>query len=105
VLKRLCSVLVLAALAASAPVQAEFPESQGIGVIEDIDLDASTLIVNGLRFQVAIDANVSINGTYGAFTLLHQGMLVRYSYRIISPTERVIFDIETRPPNEPYESS
>ena len=84
---------------------ASYPEKEGIGYIESIDLEASTLIVNGLRFRVATYAKVTIDGTFGAFTLLREGMLIRYDYLQISSTEREIFEVETRPKGERYESS
>ena len=88
-----------------ATAQAAYPEKEGIGYIESIDFDASTLIVNGLRFRVATYAKVTIDGTFGAFTLLREGMLIRYDFQQISPTEREIFELETRPKGERYESS
>lgn len=85
--------------------EAAYPEKEGIGYIESIDFEASTLIVNGLRFRVPTYAKVAIDGTFGAFTLLREGMLIHYDYQQISPTEREIFELETRPKGERYESS
>jgi hypothetical protein len=98
-------IFFFAAVLTMTAAQAAYPEKEGIGYIERIDLDTSTLIVNGLRFRVAVDAKVTIDGTFGAFTLLHEGMLIRYDYYSISPTEREIFQLETRPQDEPFESS
>lgn len=88
-----------------AAAQAVYPEKEGIGYIESIDLETSTLIVNGLRFRVATYAKVTIDGTFGAFTLLQEGMLIHYDFQQISPTEREIYELETRPKGERYESS
>ena len=85
--------------------EAAYPEKEGIGYIESIDFEASTLIVNGLRFRVPSYAKVAIDGTFGAFTLLREGMLIHYDFQQISPTEREIFELETRPKGERYESS
>ena len=104
-LKHLYRAALIALLLAASPVHAVFAEAQGVGVIEDIDLDSGTLIVNGLRFRMAIDAKVTIAGNYGAFTLLEKGMLVRYAYLVISRTEREIVALETRPSNEPYDAT
>jgi hypothetical protein len=98
-------IFFLAALLTMTAAQAAYPEKEGIGYIESIDLDTSTLIVNGLRFRVATDAEVSIDGSFGAFTMLQEGMLIRYDFWQISPTEREIFQMETRPKGEAFESS
>jgi hypothetical protein len=101
---RLMIVFFAASLTMTA-AQAAYPEKEGIGYIESIDFDASTLIVDGLRFRVPSYARVTIDGTFGAFTLLREGMLIRYDFLQISPTEREIVELETRPQGEPFESS
>jgi len=103
-LLRLMTFFVAASLTMVA-AQAAYPETEGIGYIEKVELDTSTLIVNGLRFRVATDAKVTIDGTFGAFTMLSEGMLIRYNFLQISPTEREIFEVETRPKGEAFESS
>jgi hypothetical protein len=105
VLAVLCLGQVALAEEATRESDSIYPVKESVGVIEDIDLDSQTLLVNGLRFRVALDATVTIHGSYGAFTLLTKGMLVRYRYHVISQTEREIYELETRPPNEPYESA
>jgi hypothetical protein len=105
VVKVLRLLAFLTALGLTGAVQADYPEQEGTGYIESIDLDASTLIVNGLRFRVGTYVKVTIDGSFGAFTLLHEGMLIHYDYYSISRTEREIFRIETRPPDEHFESS
>ena len=103
---RLTTFLIAASLTfAMTAAEAAYPEKEGIGYIESIDFEASTLIVNGLRFRVATYAKVTIDGTFGAFTFLREGMLIRYDYQQISPTEREIFELETRPKGERFESS
>lgn len=98
-------IIFLAASLTVTGAQAAYPEKEGIGYIEKIELETSTLIVNGLRFRVATDAEVTIDGSYGAFTMLSEGMLIRYDFRQISATEREIFELETRPKGEAFESS
>ena len=105
-LKPLRLVLLPIALALLATVaRAAYPEKEGVGYIEQIDFAASTLIVNGLRFRVDPYAKVTINGSFGAFTLLREGMLIQYDYYSISPTDREIFEVETRPEGQPFQSS
>jgi len=106
VLKPLRRIVLLTALALLATTaRAAYPEKEGVGYIEQIDVGASTLIVNGLRFRVDPYAKVTIDGSFGAFTLLHEGMLIHYDYYSISPTDREIFRVETRPEGQPFESS
>jgi hypothetical protein len=104
-LTALCLCRVAVAEEAARESDSIYPVKETIGVIEDIDLDSQMLVVDGLRFRVALDATVTIHGSYGAFTLLTKGMLVRCRYHVVSPTEREIYELETRPPNEPFESS
>jgi hypothetical protein len=85
--------------------RAAYPEKEGTGYIERIDFDASSLIVNGLRFKVPSYAKVTIDGSFGAFTMLREGMLIHYDFLAISATEREITVIETRPQGEAFESS
>ncbi len=104
-IRKLISTSLAALALCISAAHAAYPESTGVGVIETVELEKSSIIVNGLRFRVALDADVTINGTFGALQMLTAGMLVRYRYLVISPTERQIIELETRPPNEPYEAS
>ena len=99
------AVLPIALALLTTIARADYPEKQGEGYIEKIDFAGSTLIVNGLRFRVDPYAKVTINGTFGAFTLLSEGMLIRYDYYSISTTDREIFEVETRPQGEWFPSS
>ena len=76
---------------------AQHMEAQSEGRIETVDIPANTLMVSGLNYRVPVDANVQINGTFGAFTLLQRGMKVRFTYRTISRTEREIISLEQLP--------
>jgi hypothetical protein len=106
VIREFCRAALLVLLVVAGPPGfAGYAERDGIGPIEEVDLDGQTLIVNGLRFRVALDAHVTIQGSFGSLSMLQKGMLIRYEYLVISPTEREITWIETRPPDEPYEAS
>ena len=75
------------------------------GTIHAIDLSTNTLVVDGVRFHVAFDAEVEIHGSYGAFGMLQTGMKVIFEYRRHSPTNLEIFDIEQLPDNTQIEET
>ncbi len=74
-----------------------YPERQKAGTIEIVELHKSSLIVDGIRYRVALDAQVEISGSYGAFSMLQVGMKVNFTYRDISNTRREIVRIQQIP--------
>ena len=99
----LALLLVLGAGAATADSQ--YPISTSVGVVEEIDLAAGLLIIEGLRYSVAMDAEVQIAGSYGSFSMLLPGMKVLFIYRRIALTEREIIDIRQIPPSVDIEQA
>ena len=91
------SLSVLAAFVGPALGWSQYAESDRTGVIEEVELASSSLIISGIRYRVALDAHVEINGTYGAFSLLHKGMKVRFVYQLITAEEREIVQLESLP--------
>jgi hypothetical protein len=73
------------------------------GVIEQLILASNEVVISGVTFRVAYDAQVAIRGSYGAYTMLQPGMKVFYEYRRYSPTELEIFAIEQLPDNREIE--
>jgi hypothetical protein len=65
------------------------------GVIESLEMDTSSIIIGGLRYQVPLDARIEIHGTYGAFTMLEPGMNAVFTYRIIDDHHREITALRT----------
>ena len=47
-------------------------------------------MIGGLRFRFAVDARVEIAGTFGAFTMLREGMKVEYVYKRYSNSDREV---------------
>lgn len=91
---RLVLVMLLGTLAVSASASdLNAPLRTKVGVVQEIDLGGSTMIVEGMRYSVAFDAHVEINGTYGAFSMLEVGMQIEYTYEVHSETERRIVEI------------
>lgn len=104
------ALLLVLLLGMAGPVIAQervtgFAEETRYGVIEKVELDRGTILIGGLRYRMAIDANVEINGTYGAYSMLQPGMKVVFTYLWISANEREIFRLETVPQIPPEELS
>ena len=70
------------------------------GVIEQLIVASNEVIISGVTFRVAFDAEVEIRGSFGAYTMLQPGMKVFYEYRRYSPTELEIYLIEQLPDNQ-----
>ena len=91
------SLIVLAGLMGPALSWSQFAETDRTGVIDKVELASQSVIVSGTRYRVAIDAQVEIDGTYGAFSMLTRGMKVRFVCKLISADEREIVQLETLP--------
>jgi len=76
--------------AASAFTLDDYPLAERAGVIQELDPDSQALVIDGVRYGIAVDAQVEIGGSYGAVTMLQPGMRVYFEYRRISSSERVI---------------
>jgi hypothetical protein len=85
VMKQLVRAAVLVGAASLAPIASAADDDFQIlsrqGVIESVDLQANQVVIGGVRYNVAVDANVQIGGSYGAFTLLQPGMSVKILMR------------------------
>lgn len=79
--------------------------TEGAGVVQELDFAAGTLVIDGMRYQVAVDVKVEINGSYGAFTMLEEEMRVYFEYRYESPTERIVTLIRELPADVVLEQS
>ncbi len=67
-----------------APVAAaedEFIVESVQGEVESVDISANQFVVGGILYDVALDADVEIGGSYGAFTLLTPGLKVALEVR------------------------
>ena len=89
-------------LALSGTVSAQsadsYPLAESAGVIQELNLEAQTVVIDGLRYQVAMDAHVEIGGSYGAFSMLATGMRVHFEFLRISAAERRIVRLRELPP-------
>lgn len=50
------------------------------GSIDDVELDGPTVVIDGLRYDFAPDASVTLLSGYGAPTLLQDGMSARFVF-------------------------
>jgi hypothetical protein len=92
--------LVLTGAIAIAPLASadDFRIESREGVIDTADFQANEIVISGVRYVVAVDANVEVGGSYGAYTLLTPGMNVRFLLRrYIESGEREIIDLEELP--------
>ena len=96
-MRKLTTWLTSAALVfwTSAVSAAEYAEASEAGVVEALDWQSTSLIIGGLRYYVPIDARIEIQGGFGAYTMLQNGMNVVFTYRIIGTHRREIRDLRT----------
>jgi hypothetical protein len=63
------------------------------GVIQDLNFGLYKAVVNGYDYEVSQSVRVTINGTYGAFTMLEKGMKIEFSYLQFKDGTREIVEI------------
>jgi hypothetical protein len=102
-----CLVFLLALLLAPAVAvaQAAGPVAEGAGIIQELDVAGSSVVIDGMSYDVPLDVKVEIGGSYGAFTMLNEGMRVYYEFRVYSSTSRVVTLIRELPPDVVLEES
>jgi len=91
--------LLLACGSAAAETNLWAPEKTMEGTIQALDFGANTMIFQGTRIRMAPDVQVEIRGSYGAFTMLREGMKAQVTYRVISASEREAVKIVQLPDN------
>ena len=90
-LKLFVTVLLTGLLAVSAHAQEyNAPEAEGEGEIQALDFGDYDTVINGTMYLVNPNVRVEINGTYGAFTMLEEGMLVEFTFLHYSDGRREI---------------
>ncbi len=83
----LAGAILIAPIGAAA--DDEFTVDSVQGEVESVDIPTNQFVVGGIRYDVALDADVEIGGNYGAFTLLTPGMKVNLLVRRYLDTNRV----------------
>ena len=67
------------------------------GTIDSVDYGTNTAVIGGTRYSVAIDADVEVGGSYGAFTMLTPGMNVAFTFDLYSDNTRVVTEVKQLP--------
>jgi len=93
----LCVGLALVAFASGARLAAADGIETAEGTIHEIDNGDSMLLISGVTYYIAFDAKVEIGGSYGAPTMLTQGMNVRFTFHRYDDGRREITEIEELP--------
>ena len=75
------------------------------GEIQEVNAESNRLVINGVEYRVAYDAQVRIRGGYGSFSMLQSGMKAFFEYNRYGPDELEIFNIEQLPDNTVLEES
>lgn len=73
------------------------PSAEGQGEIHKLDFGGNKMVINGYNYDVDPNVEVEINGSYGAFTMLEEGMLIEYVFlRFDDGSRRVteIFEVD-----------
>jgi len=89
--------LALVGLLFAGVVQAQeynAPEADGQGVIQGLDFGSNSAVVDGTDYRVSPNVQVEIGGSYGAFTMLHEGMSVVFTYLHYSNGVREIIQLQ-----------
>lgn len=72
------------------------------GVIEELNFGQSTAMISGYLYPVSPNVKVEIAGSYGAFTMLTQGMKVRFSFLEFDDGTNLITEIIEDPAAEEF---
>ena len=105
----LTSLLVLVPLAFASGAAAQnadlAPLKEMEGVIQELEFGDNAMVFEGVRMHMAPDLVVEIRGSYGAFTLLQEGMKAIVTYRVVSASRREAVRIEQLPDNVELEGA
>jgi len=91
---RLLKILIIGSWTmAVISLHAQYPTlelEEAEGIVRGLNYESSVAVIDGYSYFVRADAPVEIRGTYGAFTMLEQGMKVSFSFYRISDSRREI---------------
>lgn len=99
-----CILLVLGCSVSAVAASDEFVVVHDQGKILKLDLANNTALIGGLLYRFAPDARVEIAGSFGAFTMLQEGMKVEYVYRRYSDEDREVIAMRQLPDNAVLEA-
>ena len=99
--KQLVRGLMLAGAILVAPFASadDFRIESKQGPVESVDYSTNKMVVGGVSYNMAADANVQLGGSYGAFTMITPGMNVSILVqRFIDTGERQIIEVKELAP-------
>ena len=99
--KQLVRALMLAGAMLVAPFSSadDFRIESKQGPVESVDYTTNKMVVGGVSYNMAADANVQLGGSYGAFTMITPGMNVSILVqRFIDTGERQIIEVKELAP-------
>ncbi len=101
-LLRACACgLVLAGAIFVAPLAGadDFRVESRQGAVESVDYDANRIVMGGVSYDVAVDANIELAGSYGALSMITPGMNVEILIqRYIESGQREVIDLKELAP-------
>ncbi len=93
----LVAVLLMAPFAGAD--DGEFRIESRQGTVQSTDFAANKMVVGGVSYDVAPDANVSLGGSYGAFTMIESGINVEILVRrYLTSGRREVIEVRELPP-------
>ncbi len=92
--KQIVCFSVIALLSSSVSAQ-QFnpPEADGEGRIDKLNFGSNSMVVGGYDYQVSEQVEVQVNGSYGAFTMLEEEMLIEFTFQRFDDGVRRIVSI------------
>ena len=89
-------IAILGLLLAAGQVSAQeynAPEAEGQGEIQGLNFGTNTALIGGYDYNVSPNVRVSIGGSFGAFTMLEEGMQVEFTFLQFSDGVREILEM------------
>ncbi len=90
---RIAAVVVAMLPGALLAVEGNPPQVPGEGVIQALDFAGNTAVIGGVGYDVSLSAKVEIGGTFGAFTMLTNGLAVQFTYLQYDDGRREIIEL------------
>ena len=77
-------------------------QSEDQGVIDELSFAGLSMQISGYQYPVSPTVAVEIGGTYGAFTMLTEGMRIRFTYLEFDDGNKLITEIVEDPTAEEF---
>ena len=69
------------------------------GAVESVDYNTNRIVVGGVSYDVAVDANIQLGGSYGALSMITPGMNVEILIqRYLDSGQREVIDVKELAP-------